>query len=88
MSHCTAGILLAGVAEATAMTIRYSLTIQWSDEDQTYVVSLPEWGDLIRTHGATYEEALVNGQELIQGLIEARRQHGEPLPPPRVFASA
>lgn len=65
------------------MNVRYSMTIQWSDEDQTYVVSLPEWGDLLHTHGDTYEEAVKNGQELLEGLIESRRQHGEPLPKPR-----
>jgi predicted RNase H-like HicB family nuclease len=49
---------------------------------------LPEWGDLVHTHGDTYEDALKNGQELLQGLIDARQRHGEPLPEPRVYASA
>ena len=70
------------------MNVRYSMTIQWSDEDQTYIVSLPEWGDLLHTHGDTYEEAVKNGQELLEGLIEARRQHGEPLPQPQMYATA
>jgi antitoxin HicB len=70
------------------MSTHYSIIIQWSDEDQTYIVSLPEWGDLVHTHGNTYEEALKNGQELLQGLIEARCQHGEALPAPRVYVSA
>ena len=65
--------------------LRYSLRIEWSDEDQVYVVSLPEWGDLVHTHGTTYEEALQQGKELLAGLIAARQQQGEPLPPPRVF---
>lgn len=46
------------------MSVRYSMTIQWSDEDQIYIVSFPEWGDLLHTHGDTYEEAVRNGQEL------------------------
>ena len=29
---------------------RYSMVIEWSDEDQAYIVSLPEWGDLVHTH--------------------------------------
>jgi antitoxin HicB len=70
------------------MTTHYSMTIQWSDEDQTYIVSLPEWGDLVHTHGDTYEEAVKNGQELLDGLIESRHQHGEPLPAPQIYASA
>ncbi len=66
--------------------MKYSIVIQWSDEDDAYVVSLPEWGDAIHTHGDTYEEALARGKDLIEGLIEARTQAGEPLPQPRVFA--
>lgn len=67
---------------------RYSIVIQWSEEDQAYIVSLPEWGDLMHTHGETYEEALQRGRELIDLLIESRRAHGEALPEPRVFATS
>ena len=42
------------------MSSRYTIIIQWSAEDQCYVVSLPEWGDYCHTHGDTYEEALHN----------------------------
>ncbi|MDP9373414.1 MAG: type II toxin-antitoxin system HicB family antitoxin [Chloroflexota bacterium] len=66
--------------------LRYSMIIAWSDEDRAYIVSLPEWGDLIHTHGDTYEEALQRGKELLEALVASRQQHGEPLPEPRVFA--
>jgi antitoxin HicB len=66
--------------------LRCSIVIEWSDDDQAYVVSLPEWGDLIHTHGVTYEEALQRGKELIEGLVACREERGEPLPQPRVFA--
>ncbi|MGH2504015.1 MAG: type II toxin-antitoxin system HicB family antitoxin, partial [Ktedonobacterales bacterium] len=36
------------------MSLHYSIVIQWSNEDEVYVVSLPEWGDLVHTHGDTY----------------------------------
>ena len=65
--------------------LHYSMVIEWSDEDGVFVVSLPEWGDLLHTHGETYEEALQRGKELIGALIASRQQHGEPLPQPRVF---
>ena len=65
---------------------RYSIVIQWSDEDQIYVVSLPEWGDLVHTHGDTYEEALERGKELLEALVATRRLAGQPLPEPRVYA--
>jgi predicted RNase H-like HicB family nuclease len=67
--------------------LRYSMRIEWSNEDQVFVVSLPEWGDLVHTHGATYEEALRQGKDLIEGLVAARQQSGEPLPAPRVFVA-
>lgn len=66
--------------------LRYSMRIEWSDEDRVFVVSLPEWGDLVHTHGSTYEEAVRQGQELIEALVAVRAANGEPLPPPRVFA--
>lgn len=72
----------------TAADPRYSIVIQWSDEDQVYIVSLPEWGELMHTHGETYEEALQRGRELIDLLIASRRANGEALPEPRVFATS
>lgn len=71
-------------------TPHYTIVIQWSDEDKVYVVSLPEWGDLIhthgKTHGETYEEALQRGRELLDLLIQARHDHGEAPPESCVFA--
>ena len=48
------------------MNNQYSIIIQWSDEDQKYVVSLPEFGPYAHTHGNSYEEALKNGQEVLE----------------------
>lgn len=66
---------------------RYSIVIEWSEEDQAYIVSLPEWGNLIHTHGDSYDEALHRGKELIEVLIATRQQQGESLPVPRVFTT-
>lgn len=68
--------------------LRYSMLIEWSDEDGVYVVSLPEWGDHVHTHGDTYEEALVRGKDLIEGLVAVRTERRQPLPQPRVLARA
>lgn len=67
---------------------QYMIVIQWSEDDQIYVVSLPEWGDLVHTHGDTVEEALQRGRELLDLdlLIQSRREQGVELPEPRVFA--
>ena len=67
--------------------MRYSLVIEWSNEDQTYVVSFPEWGEQTHTHGDTYEEAVKHGQEVLADLIELWSRLGRPLPEPRVFAT-
>ena len=72
---------------AVSEPARYSMVIEWSDDDQVFVVSLPEWGDLIHTHGTTYEQAVHHDRERIEGLIAARQESGEPLPQPRMFAS-
>ena len=44
------------------MNDRYSILIQWSDEDQIYLASLPEFGPYARTHGNSYEDALKNAR--------------------------
>jgi predicted RNase H-like HicB family nuclease len=61
------------------------MVVEWSDEDRVFVVSLPEWGNLVHTHGGTYEDALHRGTELIEGLVAARRERGELMPAPRMF---
>jgi len=63
----------------------YSMVIEWSDEDQLYIVSLPEWGDLAHTHGKTYAEAVRNGQDVLDLLVESAGSQGEPAPPPRTY---
>lgn len=68
----------------------YSMIIEWSDEDQAYIVSFPEWEaeTIVHTHGDTYAEAVKAGEAMLAFLIDARQAHSEPLPPPHVFASA
>ena len=73
------------------MKSTYSLVIEWSDEDQAYVVLLPEWQGRIYqpvTDGATYEEAARKGQAVLATLIEQAGQHGESLPEPHAFVVA
>ena len=66
--------------------LRYSMLIQWSDVDEVYIVSFPEWGDLVHTHGESYEEAARSGQEVLEMLVEFRQENGEALPEPQLFA--
>ena len=73
--------------------LHYSMLIQWSEEDQAYLVTLPEWeGHLFNwdaaTHGATYEEAARHGREVLELLVETAREEGEALPEARMFATS
>jgi predicted RNase H-like HicB family nuclease len=63
------------------MTSPYSMLIQWSDEDQVYVVTLPEFGGC-KTHGATYDAAAKSGREVLELLIETYQAEDRPLPEP------
>jgi antitoxin HicB len=67
--------------------MKYTIIIQWSDEDKCYVVSLPEFTNVYQpcTHGDTYEEALKNAQEVLEMLIESSLENGEPLPEPQTI---
>jgi predicted RNase H-like HicB family nuclease len=64
------------------MNHHYSIIIQWSEEDQLFLVTLPEFTDVMQpcTHGQTYEEALQNAQDLMESLIEIYQQDHKPLP--------
>jgi predicted RNase H-like HicB family nuclease len=64
------------------MNYQYTILIQWSNEDQKYIVSLPEFGPYAHTHGHTYEEALKNGQEVLELLIEDYQAREKQLPQP------
>ncbi len=67
------------------MNYAYTIIIQWSQEDQCYVVTLPEWGEFCHTHGETYEEALKNAQEVLELLVESAQEDNEDLPVPITF---
>jgi antitoxin HicB len=67
----------------------YSMLIQWSDQDQAYIVSFPEWeqaGHIVHAHGETYQEAVEKGQEVLAFLVQSAQEEGETLPSPRAYA--
>jgi predicted RNase H-like HicB family nuclease len=63
----------------------YSMVIEWDADDHIYVVRVPELPGCV-THGATYEEAVRQGQDAIASWIDAARAWGHPIPPPKVAA--
>jgi antitoxin HicB len=68
--------------------IQYSMLIEWSEEDQAYLVTLPEWTQQVympATHEDTYDEAAKNGREVLEMLINDAKKNGEPLPTPKVY---
>lgn len=70
--------------------LRYSILIEWSDEDQAYLVTLPEWADRVAmpaTHGDTYSEAVKNGQEVLELLVNGTLYDGETPPSPKTYAA-
>ncbi len=70
---------------------RYSMMMQWSDEDQLFLVTIPEFADRVVmpcTHGKTREEAIHNGEEVIEMYLEAWHTEGELIPEPKTLQVA
>ena len=64
------------------MSIRYELIIYWSDEDQAFVVEVPELPGCM-ADGDTYEQAVANARVVIEEWIETARDLGRPIPQPK-----
>ena len=70
---------------------RYSMVIQWSDEDELFLVTIPEFSERVVmpcTHGKTREEAISNGEEVIEMYLEAWQAEGELIPEPSTLQLA
>ncbi|MBD1916732.1 MULTISPECIES: type II toxin-antitoxin system HicB family antitoxin [Cyanophyceae] len=66
-------------------TLCYEMVIVWSEEDDCFLVHLPDFPkQTYRTHGNSYEEAARSGQEVLQLLLE---EDGLPLPEPKPYAA-
>lgn len=71
--------------------LHYSMLIEWSEEDQAFLVTLPEWADRVImpvTHGSSYAEAVQHGQEVLAMLVNDATRDGEVLPSPKTHAAA
>lgn len=68
---------------------KYQMLIQWSVEDNCFLVGFPDFsGQRWRTHGDTYEEAVAKGIEALESLIMAYEATNEPLPQPTGYQVA
>lgn len=62
----------------------YSMIIVWSEEDNFYLVHLPDFTfQQFHTHGETYQEAAQHGQEVIDSYLEIYQEQGKTLPQPK-----
>ncbi|MBU4224876.1 MAG: type II toxin-antitoxin system HicB family antitoxin [Chloroflexi bacterium] len=61
---------------------KYQMLITWSDEDQAYLVEVPELPGCM-ADGKTRQEALANAENIIQKWIETAQDIGHPIPTPR-----
>ncbi len=59
----------------------YSFSIIWSEEDNAYVATVPEFKNL-SGFGGTREEALKQGQVALEGYLESARESDVELPEP------
>ena len=64
------------------MSIKYELIIYWSKEDDSFVVEIPELPGCM-ADGDTYEDAVVNAQQIIEEWIETAYATGRDIPKPR-----
>ena len=67
------------------------MILQWSDEDELFLVTIPEFSERVVmpcTHGKTREEAICNGEEVIEMYLEGWQAEGELIPEPSTLQLA
>ncbi|MEG3435605.1 type II toxin-antitoxin system HicB family antitoxin [Pannus brasiliensis CCIBt3594] len=64
------------------MKIRYELIIYWSEDNQAFIVEVPELPGCM-ADGETYQDAVHNAEITIQEWIETARELGREIPQPK-----
>ena len=64
------------------MKIYYEMIIYWSQEDQAFIVEVPELPGCM-ADGKTYQEAVQNAEVIIQEWIETAQALGREIPEPK-----
>ena len=64
------------------MNSRYELVIYWSQDDDCFVVEVPELPGCM-SDGKTYQEAVSNAEAVIAEWIEMARTLGRAIPEPK-----
>jgi predicted RNase H-like HicB family nuclease len=58
------------------------MIIYWSEEDQTFVVEVPELPGCM-ADGQTYQEAIANAEVIVREWIETAQELGREIPAPK-----
>lgn len=61
---------------------RYELIIYWSEDDQSFVVEVPELPGCM-ADGPTYQEAVASAERVIEEWIDTAKAAGRPIPEAR-----
>lgn len=64
------------------MSIKYEMIIYWSDDDNAFIVEVPELPGCM-ADGQTYQEAVTNAETIIQEWIETAKDLGRSIPEPK-----
>ena len=62
--------------------IRYEMIVYWSEEDNAYIVEVPELPGCM-ADGQTYQEAITNAEAVIQEWLQTAQELGRLIPVPR-----
>ena len=65
-----------------AQMIRYEMIVYWSEEDNAYIVEVPELPGCM-ADGQTYQEAIANAEAVIQEWLQTAQELGRLIPVPR-----
>lgn len=67
--------------------MKYSMKIEWSEEDNCYVVFLPEFTKAMQpvSDGKTYMEAAQNGGDALESIVASYLAQGWSLPQPKTL---
>jgi predicted RNase H-like HicB family nuclease len=61
---------------------KYEIIIYWSKEDEAFIAEVPELPGCM-ADGATYAEAVANGETIIDEWIETAKRLGREIPEPK-----
>jgi len=74
--------LYTGVLPRAVKMPKYELIVYWSDEDQAFIVEVPELPGCM-ADGPTYRDAVANAERVIEEWIETANELGREIPVPR-----